>query len=232
MRICRKLLPIAVFVVFMVHGASVWAEVLGPLLPKSTFELGTQIRWFDRELQSGSTKSILGGHDYALIGRYGLTDVATLSWELYTGDDELYNFPGDEVRYYLIGAGLQTRIWEGGGFTLHPGMHYEEVYAFSRDGGACHKSHQNIIAVMFLERAWRPWRQKVVVWGGPGYFWYRIKWEKGKTWSSCNGASFESKYNWGITMGVNVLLWEHLETYSSFVVVDKIEPRLGVMYRF
>lgn len=232
MRIYWKLLSIAVFTAAIAHGASSRAEVLGPLLPKSTFELGAQVRWFDRDLQSGSKNSQLGGHDYALIGRYGLTDLATVSWELYTGNDELYNVPGDEVRYYLIGGGLQTRIWEGGGFVLHPGFHYQEVYSFSRDGQRCHQNHQNITAVVLMERTWHPRQQKLTVWGGPGYFFYKIKWEKGATSSSCNGGSWSSTYDWGITMGVNIILREHIETYTSFVLVNQIEPRLGLMYRF
>lgn len=232
MGIKRILILIVIMVVCGAFGSVPKAEVLGSLVPRSKLEIGVQVRGFDREFVSRSEFSVLSGYDITLIGRYGLTDLATLSWELYAGDNELYDNSGFDIRYYILGIGLQTRIWEGYGFVIHPGIHYEEVLGFSTDGLSCHKRHRNITAVMLIERAWYVRKQKVIVWGGPGYFKYEIVWQRGTTSINCNGRLWSSYYNWGFTMGINIILLEHFEVYSSFIFVDRFQPRIGLMYRF
>ena len=226
-----RFLLTVLFVIVTIPPSTARSEVIGPLLEKSTFELGLQWRDLGREFYEAS-KQTLEGHDYSLVGRYGLTQLATLSWELYAGDQDLHNPETIDTRYYLVGGGLETKIWSGRGVILHTGVHYYELFAFNQDGRNCQKNHHDITAVFLAEKSWFFHEQQIVAWSGPGYFRHDIEKKRSNLSRSCNGDSWYSSYNWGWTAGLNLILWKHYQLYFSAVQVDKFQPRAGIMYRF
>ena len=70
---------------------------------------------------------------------------------------------------------------------------------------------------------------EIVVWGGPGYFYIN---RTVLASAVCKRRVWTSDNNWGGTAGLNVLLYDHVQGFISFIYADNFEPRFGLSYRF
>ena len=213
-------------------ASEVNAEVLGPLLRRSTMEIGVQVTNVDRVLEPKTATMDFSATDVTLIGRYGLTRNATLSCELYTGTDGVYRDSAYDRRYYTLGAGIQLLVWDGWGMRVSVGSHIKETFIFSKDGLACQEAHQSGSEVVLVEKSFEIFEQETTIWGGPGLFWYTITSLESANSFDCRGRERGSLNIWGYTLGVNLLLWDRLGIYSFVNYIDNLEPRAGLMYRF
>jgi hypothetical protein len=214
------------FAVAGVQGAH--AEVIGPLLPKATFEAGLQYRQIEREVYSTSSEQDIEQTDVALIGRWGFTELATLSFELSRGSGDMVGgFEGTQMAY-LIGTGIQAAIFRSD--NIRATIAYQVTMTLNRaDEYPANVSTESHGGQLTLEGNFRLWGDDFYWFAGPAYSIYYYVRESGV--SNAPLSSY-SDSNYGGVVGFNWVLWDHLNVASHLLWVENPQPRVALLYRF
>jgi hypothetical protein len=233
MRISRRIAPAlcAAVLLLVLHEAG-HGSVVGPNIPKGKFELGLHYRGINRQISSGSYLHEIEGNDGSLYLKYGLTNTATLTGEALVLPNISYGFNDDvdgDWRYYVMGAGLQMTMWERDQWTVEPGFYATQTLWFASQNDQCDEKWLTLDWVLIGTYAIRRDKIDIVVWGGPGYFYYNVTVLAS---AACSRRVWDSNNNWGGTAGLNVLFYDHVQGFFSFVYTDDFEPRFGLTYRF
>lgn len=205
------------------------AEVIGPLLPKAAFEAGLQSRYVDREIYYRGAEEDVQQSELAIIGRWGVTEFATLSFELSPGSGKIVGgFNGSTISY-VVGAGIQATVFRNdhvrstASYQITMTMHRIEDYP---DPNAATESHTG---ELMLEGTLKLWDGDFNWFAGPAYSVYYFSHE------ATIGRSEEvwySESNFGGVAGFNWVLWDHLNIASHLLWVENPQPRVALLYRF
>jgi hypothetical protein len=204
------------------------AQNLGPLLPESAMEIGGQIRRVHRDLGEDDDNREVDLYETSMIVRFGMTEFATLSGEIMIGNEEFHSLESD-LRYYLIGAGLQGVLLKYRGAIVTCCISTSTTYLRDLTRTRADETHHGFMVASLLQKTFS-WRgQEVTPWAGPVYFYYTIEQEpdrinRGRDWTTVDRI--------GVTAGLNVLLYRHAELYCSVIYKEHYQPRIGTLYRF
>lgn len=204
------------------------AEVIGPLLPKAAFEVGLQYRQLEREVYSQTSEQDIEQSDLALIGRWGFTELATLSFELSRGSGDIVGgFEGVQTAY-LVGGGIQAAIFRGE--HVRATVAYQFTATLNRfdehPANVTTESHGGQLA---LEGKVRLWDDDFYWFAGPAYSIYYYTREQGTANAYLGSYSDE---NFGGVVGFNWVLRDHLNVASHLLWVENPQPRVALLYRF
>lgn len=198
------------------------------LLPERTMEMGVLYRRVHRDLGVDASARELDYSETSLVGAYGLTKHATLSAEFMIGDEN-FNSIEYEVRYYLLGAGIQALLWKHDRYILSGGVGILGTLLVDRTGTECDENHHEFTANAIVQTSYLWRKYDITPWLGVGYQYYLLERESG---DRCSYFEWFPEERIGVTAGVNVLLYERFHLYGNFLYIDYAQPRFGVSYRF
>jgi hypothetical protein len=202
------------------------AEVLGPLLPARTLEIGVMERRVNRVMEPDNNELFeWNAEDYPVTIRYGVTASATLSLEL-SGNPNGMFFDVDVVQY-TVGAGIATMVWSHGEFVLSTGAHYYRRLDVYREPGYCDKITQGIDWTLLGQREFRVGRVDGSIWGGPTVSYLILDDEP-----PCFEQSITPDQVWGGVAGMTLLSRIGFVLQGSYVWVGESEYRINLAYRF
>ncbi len=204
------------------------AQVLGPLLPRGTVEVGAQVRWVHRDLENIRSTMVVDQYDFSLPVRYGVSKYATLSAELFSADEGFHSLERD-LRYYLIGIGLHALLWKNDDYILSAGAHYTESFIRDKTGSFFDLTHFSSTTILQLQRSFRRRKLDITVWGGPLLFYYNVRREAGNNYSEVSWGTTDI---FGGALGLNLLFHDHYQFCYNIIYVDYYQPRIGFSYRF
>jgi hypothetical protein len=217
----------ASWIIACVHPAA--AEVIGPLLPKAVFEAGIQYRHVDRQLYSGTEEADLLQADLAVIGRWGLTEFATVSFELSHGSGDLAGGFKGATTSYLVGAAVQAVVFQNNRMSATVAYQFTStMHRFDEAPyrNATTEAHGGQFTVQRDESMWG----SVFTWFvGPAYSINYFTIEPSVNRGSKNSYT---ESNFGGVVGFTWLLWDHLNVASHLLWVENPQPRVAVLYRF
>ena len=217
----------ALLVATSVSGSK--AEVIGPLLPKSAFEAGLQYRYVEREIYYHGAEKDVQQSDQAIIGRWGATEFATLSFELSPGSGKIVGgFNGSTISY-IVGAGIQATVFRNE--HVRSTVAYQITMTLQRiedypDPNASTESHTG---ELMLEGDLKLWDGDFSWFAGPAYSVYYFVHEATIDRSE---EVWYSESNFGGVVGFNWVLWDHLNIASHLLWVENPQPRVALLYRF
>ncbi len=204
------------------------AQVLGPELKTGKFEIGFTWKWFHRKLDHNySLDWDWGGH--SIFVKNGINEWFTLSVEGFICAYKHKKFPDRDYRDIYIGFGIIYRFCEINHFQMVLAFHYNERFCFDRSDSRFHKDIRSIIGSFQIEHKFTLLKQNVTLWGGPSYVSDKIIQYPWGTHISVVDKSFN---NLGFAVGVNFLLFNHIEPFFHIVYADFFQPRLGIAYQF
>lgn len=204
------------------------AQVLGPELKTRKFEIGFTGKWFHRKLN----------HDYSsdwdwgglnIFVKNGINEWFTLSVEGFIDVYKSKKFPDRDYRDIYIGFGIIYRFCEINHFQMVLAFHYNERFCFDRSDSRFHKDIRSIIGSFQIEHKFTLLKQNVTLWGGPSYVSDKII---QFPWGTHTSVVDKSINNLGFAVGVNFLLFNHIEPFFHIVYADFFQPRLGIAYQF
>jgi len=209
--------------------ATAHAEVIGPLLPRTTVSLGVQERWVKRTVYYQGAGHDIEQAEGAIVGRWGITDFATLSFELSPGiygqfTDDL----GEVKQFYLVGGGIQAAVWR------HDRLTVSVAYQYTADLFRIDATNPNLSTATFggqlvAQREEFLQGQSLTWFAGPAYSVHTVTEEHGAQNSE---RTYYTDSNFGGVLGANLLLWKHLNLTGHLLWVENLQPRYGVEYRF
>jgi hypothetical protein len=215
-------------------------QVLGPELKTGKFEIGIFQKYFHRKMKDISSSPEIYWHngdwaDFSLFIKYGVNRFITLSSEGAVYHVEYNRYPDRNYRTYIIGAGIISRIFEIKEFRIALSFHYNEIFGFDRapyesgDTFTYHKNTRGVIGTIQIERSLSFHGQNVTLWVAPAYVYDEII-----QYSSLHFIPFTDKSfnNFGFVLGVNLMLFQHLEPFFHIVYADFFQPRGGIGYQF
>jgi len=225
-----RIAPGAILVLLFALGGvqRAHAEVVGPLLPKAGFEVGAQYRMVEREVYSTEDEQDVEQSDIALIGRWGFSELATLSFELSYGSNELVGgFDGAQMGY-IVGTGIQAAIFRSE--HVRATVAYQVTMTLNRfDEHPSNVSTESHGGQLALEGNFRLWDDDFYWFAGPAYSIYYYVREAG---ISNEPLSSYSETNYGGVVGFNWILLDHLNIASHVLWVENPQPRVALLYRF
>jgi hypothetical protein len=204
------------------------AEVIGPLLPRAAFEAGVQGRYVDRDVYYYDRESNAEQSELAIIGRWGLTEFATLSFELSPGSGDIVGgFDGAEVSY-IVGGGIQATVFRNE--RVRASVAYQITTTLLRgdypDPNGSTESHTG---ELILEGTTKLWDSSFTWFAGPAYSPYYFTHEASLQYPK---QTWYSHSNFGGILGFSWVLWDHLNIASHVLWVENPQPRVAVLYRF
>jgi hypothetical protein len=218
-------LILAVFSASLAPGVST-AEVLGPLLPPHTLEVGVMERNVNRILEPEVGEPLVfDQYDYPVTLRYGVTANATVSFEL-SGDPNSLFFEADVVQY-TVGAGISTLLWAHDEFALATGIHYYRRLDVQGKAGWADYLTQGIDWDMLGQQAFRIGRVDGFIWGGPTISYLIV--EPQAPWPEDSALPDQVL---GGVVGLTLLSRIGIVLQGSFVWIDEPEYRLNLGFRF
>ena len=219
----RALALLPVFALFA-HAAA-FAQVPGALLSSGVAELGIQYRNVHRDI-SGDVE--FDQSHTAISLRYGLTQYATISAELMAADDPWHS--EEDLRYYLIGVGVQALIWKRGPSRVTGTYNYNEMMQVATNDDGCHKTLRKWMFILQFEHAWQFGAHDVEAWTGPVYEYFEESINPSS--NGCRGGARDVDNRWGLTVGASGALYGRFVLFTQVTYVDYMQPTLGVAYRF
>jgi hypothetical protein len=204
------------------------AQNITLLLSERTMEIGIQYRWNHVDIKMGYSPDEVDYGETSLVSAYGLTEYATLSAEFMIGNERFNSFE-TEVRYYLVGAGIQSLIWKYDRYQVSCGGSVSSTYLVDRTGEMQDENHHGFLANAAFQASCR-WRNiDITPWLGPIFHYYTFELQSG---SGSGYHKNQSDHVIGGAAGVNLLIFEHFHVYGNFLYVDYAQPRIGASYRF
>lgn len=202
------------------------SEVLGPLLPKHTLEIGIMFRKIDRVIEhEGRDPVTWTQDDYPVTLRYGVASNATISIEL-SADPNGIAFDEDVVQY-TVGAGIETLIASHNQFRLNTSIHYYRRLDVFRSPGYCDDLTQGIDWTILGDYSFGLGRLDATIWGGPTVSYLIIE-EQGP----CEELSYVSDRVFGGVVGATLPSRIGIVLQGSLVWIDEPEYRINLGYRF
>jgi len=208
-------------------GAS--AQVIGPVLSKSSLELGYIYKWYHRDMEP-NTPVEKDWEVASFFVRYGGTSRLTLSLEGGLWNVEHDDFPGMEFRRYTVGGGVGIRVLEVAGIGFSAFGHYNEVLDYDLSPPAFHKQTWGLNLGVLAEWS-MTWKEQVLgIWGGPAY---TLDESKNHAWNVRTFAyEDESATELGFVVGVNAVLWGRIVPSAHVVYADYFQGRIGIAGRW
>jgi hypothetical protein len=210
--------------------APAWSEVIGPLLPRGTFEIGLQDRDIDRtEVAAGRVEFDLERHDLALVIRWAATEFATVSAEGMTGTDEFVSGSDDLQEFYLLGSGAQATFWRNDRVIVTGALQFTRAFRRWTD----ERRDQVIDSFSFQVTAQADVviaRQTATFFAGPVYSDEELT--VLESLSVPYRTEMSSQTIWGGVLGAVVLLGGHVTLHGQVFWVENPQPRFGIGYRF
>jgi hypothetical protein len=167
--------------------------------------------------------------------KYGINRFITLSAEgaVYNVKDNTY--PERNYRDYIIGAGIISRIFDINEFRMALSFHYNEIFSFDRapyESGHIYTFHSNtrgVIGVIQVEKSFSFHSQNVTLWIANAYIFDEYIFYS--SWDFIP-YTYKSVDNFGFILGVNLMLFKHIEPFFHIVYADFFQPRVGIGYQF
>lgn len=203
-------------------------QIMGPLLPEGAMELGPRVRWVQADMEWGMQSNYVDQYDVTVPLRFGVTRFATLSAELFIGDQDMHSREA-ELRYYTLGGGFQTLVWEKDDYIVSGGVHFVETLIIDKSGNQCDREQFALLAIMQVQRNINYWDQELVLWGGVVQYYFSDNVEGG---NQCKASGYNNSATLGGALGANLLLYDHYQLYYHFIYVDYYQPHIGLSYRF
>ena len=207
-------------------GDTARAEVLGPLLPSRTLEVGIMQRKTNRLMERSYGDAYqLETYDYPVTLRYGVTSSATISFEL-AGYPNSWIYE-DGVIIYTVGAGIAALVWSDDGLAVSTSAHYYRKLTVSQSLGDCDNVVQGIDWALLAERSFRLGPGRSVIWGGPTVS-YLIR----EAQAPCDDVTATPEQVFGGVVGLTLVSRIGLSLQGSYVWLGDSEYRLSLAYRF
>ena len=222
----RRFTKVACVVVAIMSSSTVAiAEVLGPLLPSRTLEVGVMERKTNRLMERNNEQYISEGFDYPVTLRYGVTSGATLSFELSAYPNSwLYE---SDVVSYTVGAGITTLIWLHGDLAITTGAHYYRTLNVDREPGRCDLIVQGIDWTLLGEQSFDVGPVGGVFWGGPTVSYHLVEAQ-----APCDEETATPEDVVGGVVGLTLASRIGIVLQGSYVWIGESEYRLSLAYRF
>lgn len=201
------------------------AEVLGPLLSKGTLEIGIMEREVDRIVEGGGETKDFKQWDYPVTFRYGVTESATLSFELSGDPNAMFN--DLDIVQYTVGAGISTLVWSHDEFLLSTGFHYYRRLDVYGEPGWCDFLTQGVDWELLGQQSFDIGRVAFTMWGGPTVSYLILQAQ-----APCSETTMTGEQVLGGVVGLTLLSRIGIVLQGSFVWIDDPEYRLNLAYRF
>lgn len=204
-------------------------QVLGPELSTGNAEIGYFHAWYHRNFDKDSPceNSAQSGTIYL---KQKLHNTVTLFLEsMITNYDYVKGFPERDYRRFTIGAGIVFRIFSFKSNLFAVSIHYKEWMSFDRSRDRYHQNSRNLSIAIQTEREFEFHNQLIFLWGGPAYIWDQVKQYPGSPYIPYTDESYN---NVGFAVGVNTLIYKHLDPFIHIVYADYLQPRIGLGYQF
>jgi hypothetical protein len=204
------------------------AQNITLLLPERTMEIGVQYRWTHVDIKPSRSSDELDYGETSIVSMYGLTKYATLSVEFMIGDEHFNSFE-TEVRYYLLGAGIQGLIWKYDRYEVSGGIGISSTFLADRTGETNDHNYHSFLTNAVFQASFRWNNIAVTPWLGPVAQYFTFERQEG-----IRSVYYRLRPEnlLGAAAGVNLLLFEHFHVYGNFLYVDFAQPRIGASYRF
>ncbi len=199
------------------------AQVLGPVVPSRTFEIGYIQKWFHRKMEDKPYD--WGMH--ALYIKYGVYPSVTFSAEGIIYDNPSERFPDRDYRSYVFGVGITAGGLDFAGISPTFSLHYNEKLSLDRSRDRFHKSTRGIIGSMQLEYKFDIYDQNLRIWLGPAYVYDMVY-----HYPTAVTISSKSVDNFGFICGVNILFVKHFDCFAHVVYANYFQSRYGIGFRF
>jgi hypothetical protein len=199
------------------------AQLLGPVVPSRTFEIGYIQKWFNRDTED---KRYDWGM-YALYIKYGVYPSLTFTAESIIHDRPSKKFPDRDYRSYVFGVGITAGGLDFAGIGPVFSLHYNERLGFDRSEDRYHKNTRGIICAIQLERKFNIYDQDIRIWLGPAYVYDILFHYPGHV-----SMSSKSVNNFGFICGINILFIKHFDCFAHIVYANYFQPRYGIGFRF
>jgi hypothetical protein len=207
---------------WMIPGVA-GAQVPGPLLQSGVLEIGLGFREYDRALEFSNQESRLTGEQWTAAFRLGVTETFTASVQL-AGGAQIYE---DDGTTYLVGAALQTRLWEHGPTRLTTSIAYDRAIMVYRSGGDSDHWRQDIDWNVQVEHSLEVSHQEVTLWGGPALSFTGLQFQ-----APSPEYTYESRQIFGGLLGAGVILEKHVVVGLQGMWIDAFEYAFQLAYRF
>lgn len=209
---------------------SAHAEVIGPLLPRATFEAGLEARWINREVYYGPEEADWKESGTDGIARWGITNLATISVEASRRSAHIEDEFEDVDFSYLVGGALQASLWRNEDVIISAAFQFTTTMFRVDEGPVRNITTSTASGQIIAQHTMSLRSADITAWGGPAYSLFYPNYE-----SQLNGPGLKELYtetNWGAVVGVGALLWKHLDVTGYLLLVENPQPRVGLLYRF
>lgn len=214
----------------LIASVSAHAEVIGPLLPKATFEAGLEARWINREVYYGPEEFDWEESGTDGVARWGITNLATISVEASRKSVNLEGEFPDANFAYLVGGAVQASLWRNEDVIVSAAFQFTATMFRIDEGPVRNITTSTAGGQIIAQRTMPLGGADITAWGGPAYSLFYPDYE-----AQLNGPGRKELYtetNWGAVIGVGALLWKHLDVTGYLLLVENPQPRVGLLYRF
>ena len=223
LRYCTVAVLPVVIVLFPSPGKT---QVLGPILSDGDFELGAQYLDVHRDSEN---EELFNSYSGSAFFRFGLSRTATVSGELLVGNTRVFNSSWNS-RYYVVGAGLQTRLWTEGKSLVTGGFHVTKSKRIRKDGEVCDGDYTTLLWSVLLERTFHLKQHDITPLAGPSYL-YETEYVYSGI-NKCYETERHSVDNLGYIAGFNAIFYGHYQVFVHDIYAGYHQPRFGLSYRF
>ena len=204
-------------------AAIVRAEVIGPLLPRKSIEVGITVRQVDRQFEYHDEKVRLEQRDTPITFRYGLSTNATVSFEL-SGTP----LDTETETFYTVGATVHALIWKHSVYAVSMGVAYSRTLAVEYDVPPRKQYREQAIDWMLLgQRSFALGSEELTLWAGPWVEYMSLTPQLPEEQDY-----YESENLLGGIAGAGFLFLDHIVLNGSLAWIDDPEYRLNLAYRF
>lgn len=195
------------------------------LLDKKGVEVGCAFRWYDRYFASDYGRIKWGINN--LVLRYGFTEWLTGSLEGYISNNHDNKFPDRDYRDYTYGFGFGSKIWAIDNFQVIFGIHYLERLDFDRSANQYHKLQGCFFATLKFQQRFYLSSAELLLFLSPAF----VRDQLDEYTPGCSGSAV-SVHNFGISIGFDILAYQHVHLVAQILFADYWQPRLGIGYVF
>jgi hypothetical protein len=216
-------------VVLVAWSSEALSDIIGPLLPRGTFEIGLQERWVERSVRRVGKELDWDQNDLAVVIRWGATDFGTVSVEGMTGSGPWVEDRDETQFYYLIGAAVQGTLWHSERYIVMGGFQYTATLQRYDDPYRCTLSTSSYCWEVLGQLDAILWNQPVSMWAGPAVAEHVVDYLQG---IYCRRETYSSRTSWGGVVGATMVAWQHVSVTGHLLWTENPQPRLGILYRF
>ncbi|MDP3150943.1 MAG: hypothetical protein Q8N83_17635 [Ignavibacteria bacterium] len=221
----RFIIGVAILITIFLQESS--GQILRTTLKQGEFEMGVAYKQFERKQLPGFVDGTMWSMG-VIYTCYGVSNWLSTSIEgIVWPNSPTHADDQRELTTYSLGFGLNAKVYQIHDYQFLVDFLYSESFDFDQSSIGNNQQNKNLLIALRVAWPINVFNQPMIIWLGPSY-----AYDEYVGYPRRVRHLSKSIRNFGVSLGCDVLLFEHISVLPHIVFANFIQPRVGLGYRF